>query len=56
MDSTSDIIKRIQAAYLQEFGTEISAAEAEDIRLRLRRLFSIIYRPLPVNTRNSPSS
>jgi len=49
MKLTDIALKELRAIYSEEYGQEISEAEANEVGLRLLGLFKIIYKQIPQN-------
>jgi hypothetical protein len=47
MRLNQNAIDEFRAIYKKQFGEEISEDDAQEMGLRLLKLFQIIYRPLP---------
>ena len=49
MKLTDIALKELRAIYSEEYDQEISEAEANEMGLRLLKLFKIIYKQIPSN-------
>ncbi len=47
MRLSKEAINEFKAIYSEEFGEEISGAEAQEMGEKLLSLFRVIYRPIP---------
>lgn len=56
MGLSKEAINEFKAIYREEFGEEISDAEAQELGESLISLFKIIYRPLPKSGKQNLSS
>jgi hypothetical protein len=56
MGLSKEAINEFKAIYREEFGEEISNAEAQELGESLISLFKVIYRPIPRKDKQNPSS